>query len=102
MLAFNQEFVKAQKIKTITFDIIDKRDFAVAEDKNLINYYEFNSNGQLVRFYYTNIIKTIEKEFHSQPDAGGAQQAACQRKGGDSRPRCSGGRAPAAADGKNR
>jgi hypothetical protein len=67
MLEFNTEFVKTQKIKTITFDIIDKKDFAVAEDKNLVNYYEFNAHGQLTRFYYTTIVKTLEKEYHSQP-----------------------------------
>ncbi|MGZ3883015.1 MAG: hypothetical protein ACXVPD_02240, partial [Bacteroidia bacterium] len=48
-------------------DIIDKKDFAVAEDKNLVNYYEFNAAGLLTRFYYTTIVKTIEKEYHSQP-----------------------------------
>lgn len=36
----------------------------VAEDKNLINYYEFNTEGKLTRFYYTTISKTIEKEVH--------------------------------------
>lgn len=67
ILEFNTPFVKEHKIKSIVFDIIDKRDFMVAEDKNLINYYEFNSDGKLTRFYYTNIVKTIEKEIHVPP-----------------------------------
>jgi hypothetical protein len=67
LLDFNTSFVKDRKIKSITFDIIDKKDFEVAVDKNLMNYYEFNANGQLTRFYYTSIVKTIEKEYHSQP-----------------------------------
>lgn len=67
LLEFDKETIKSNKIKSITFDIIDKKDFQVAEDKNLMNYYEFNTDGQLVRFYYTTIAKTIQKEYHSQP-----------------------------------
>lgn len=67
MLEFNTEFVKSQKIRSITFDIIDKKDFAVAVDKNLMNYYEFDTSGHLRRFYYTTIAKTIQKEVHSAP-----------------------------------
>ena len=66
-LPFNTEYIKAQKIKSITFDIIDKKDLQVAEDKGLLTYYEFNSNGLLTRFYNTSIIKTIQKEYHSEP-----------------------------------
>ncbi len=67
ILEFNTNFVKKQKIRSITFDIIDKRDFQIAEDKNLMNYYEFNEEGLISRFYYTTIVKTIEKEVHVQP-----------------------------------
>lgn len=66
-LPFNTDYIKSQKIKSITFDIIDKKDLQVAEDKGLLNYYEFNKNGLLTRFYYTSIIKTIQKEYHSEP-----------------------------------
>lgn len=66
-LPFNTEYIKQQKIKSITFDIIDKKDFQVAEDKGLLNYYEFNSNGLLTRFYYTSVIKVIQKEYHTGP-----------------------------------
>ncbi len=66
-LPFNTEYIKSQKIKSITFDIIDKKDLQVAEDKGLLTYYEFNANGLLTRFYTTSIIKIIQKEYHSEP-----------------------------------
>ena len=67
LLDFNTPFIKQQKIKSITFDIIDKKDFEAPIDRNLMHFYEFDTSGLLKRFYYTNIIKTIEKEYHSQP-----------------------------------
>ena len=66
-MPFNNEYIKSQKIKSITFDIIDKKDLQVAEDKGLLTYYEFNANGLLTRFYTTSIIKIIQKEYHSEP-----------------------------------
>jgi hypothetical protein len=67
LLSFNTEFIKSKKIRAITFDIIDKKDFEAPVDKNLTHYYEFDTSGLLKRFYFTNIIKTIEKEHHSPP-----------------------------------
>ncbi len=67
LLEFNTAFIKQQKIRSITFDIIDKKDFAVPTDKDLMHFYEFDTSGLLKRFYYTNIVKTIEKEYHSTP-----------------------------------
>ena len=66
-LPFNTEYIRSQNIKSITFDIIDKKDLQVAEDKGLLTYYEFNTNGLLTRFYNTSIIKIIQKEYHSEP-----------------------------------
>jgi len=66
-LPFNNEYIKSQKIKSITFDIIDKKDLQVAEDKGLLTYYEFNATGLLTRFYNTSISKIIQKEYHSEP-----------------------------------
>jgi len=66
-IPFNTEYIKTQKIKSITLDIIDKKDMQVAEDKGLLNYYEFNSKGYLKRYYYTSIIKEIHKEFYAEP-----------------------------------
>jgi len=58
---FNPEVIKSKGIKKITFDIIDKKDFEVAVDKNLTETYEFNSDGNLSRYYYTTIVKTLER-----------------------------------------
>ncbi len=66
-LPFNAEYIKTQKIKSIAFDIIDKKDLEVAVDKGLINYYEFNASGNLARFYYTTVSKIIQKEYHTEP-----------------------------------
>ena len=59
---FNAELIKLKNIKRIVFEVVDKKDFELVVDKNLVETYEFNNNGQLSRFYYTNIIKTIEKQ----------------------------------------
>ena len=59
---FNRAFIKSKAIKRIVFDIIDKKDFEVPVDKNLTEIYEFDAEGRLVRHYYTNIVKTIEKQ----------------------------------------
>lgn len=67
LLEFNAAFIKQQKIKSITFDILDKKDFEAPVDRNLVHFYEFDTTGLLRRFYYTTIIKTIEKEHHSPP-----------------------------------
>lgn len=64
-LPFNTEYIKTHNVKSITFDILDKKDLQVAEDKGLLNYYEFNDIGLLKRFYYTSIAKIIQKEYHS-------------------------------------
>ncbi len=60
--SFNPSVIKQNNIKRITFDIIDKKDFEVAIDKSLIESYDFDTNGNLSRYYFTTIIKTIEKE----------------------------------------
>lgn len=72
-LPFNTEYINREKIKSITFDILDKKDLQVAEDKGLLNYYEFNCHGKLTRFYYTTIIKVIQKEYYtaSRKNRGG-------------------------------
>ncbi len=63
-LPFNTQYIKDQKVKSITFDIIDKKDFQVAEDQDLLNFYEFNADGLLTRYYYTMVMKIIQKEYH--------------------------------------
>lgn len=62
---FNPEYIKKHNIKSLVFDIIDKKDLQVAVDKGLIHSYEFNKDGKLTRFYYTVISKTITQEIHT-------------------------------------
>lgn len=64
MIPFNEAFIQQQHIKSITCDIIDKKDLQVAENIRFINQYEFNKKGHLQLFYYTQLLKTIEKEVH--------------------------------------
>ena len=66
-LPFNTEYIKKENIKSITFEILDKKDLEVAEDKGLLNYYEFYPTGKLKRYFYTTISKIIQKEFYSEP-----------------------------------
>src|ERR1043166_10142355 len=61
MHSFNPQLIAARGIRKITFEILDKKDFQVAEDKSLVEVYEFNPSGLLARYYYTNIIKTLER-----------------------------------------
>jgi hypothetical protein len=58
---FNPGIIKTKGIKRICFEIIDKKDFEVAVDKNLTEMYEFNQDGLLSRHYYTTIARSIEK-----------------------------------------
>jgi len=60
--AFNPETIRLRDIRSITFDIIDKKDYEVAEDKNLSETYVFNQEGLLIRHYFTVIARTIQKE----------------------------------------
>ena len=65
--SFNAEEIKKRKIKTIIFEIVDKQDFKIVEDKDLSKHYEFDAEGRLKRSYYTVIKKIIQKEFHTAP-----------------------------------
>ncbi len=65
--SFNSSEIKKRKIKTITFEMVDKKDFQIAEDKDLSKHYEFDSEGRLKRSYYTIIKRIIQKEFHTAP-----------------------------------
>jgi hypothetical protein len=59
---FNSTIIKNKNIKKITFEIVDKKDYEIPVDKDLVETYEFNDSGKLTRYYYTNIVKTIEKQ----------------------------------------
>jgi hypothetical protein len=60
---FNSDLIRKKGIRKITYEIIDKKDFEVAVDKSLTETYEFNGDGKLSRYYYTNIIRSIEKQY---------------------------------------
>lgn len=64
---FNAEEIKKRHIRSIVFDMVDKKDFQVAEDKDLSRHYEFDSLGRITRSYYTVIKRIIQKEFHTAP-----------------------------------
>lgn len=64
---FSPQYIKKNQIKKVVFEILDKKDFETAVDKHLVENYEFSSFGFLLRFYYTDIIKTIEKEVTVPP-----------------------------------
>jgi hypothetical protein len=59
---FNPAVIAANNIRKITYEIIDKKDFEIAVDKNLVETYEFNDKGFLQRYYYTVVSKCIERQ----------------------------------------
>ena len=59
---FNPDVIRIKGIRRITFEIIDKKDFEIAVDKSLTEVYEFNADGYLSRYYYTTIIKTLDRQ----------------------------------------
>ena len=65
--SFNPSEIKKRNIKTIAFEMVDKRDFQIAEDKDLSKHYEFDSLGRLKRSYYTIIKRIIQKDFYTAP-----------------------------------
>ena len=60
--SFNPDVIKNKNIRKIIFEIVDKKDFETVVDKNLTETYEFDTNGLLTRYYYTTIIKTVERQ----------------------------------------
>ncbi len=65
--SFYPEYIKQNQIKKVIFEILDKKDFEVPVDKSLVEHYEFNNYGYMTRFYYTDIVKTIEKQVSMPP-----------------------------------
>jgi hypothetical protein len=59
---FNPSVIAANGIRRIVYEIIDKKDFEIAIDKNLVETYEFGQNGLLQRYYYTVVSKCIERQ----------------------------------------
>lgn len=64
---FNFQEIKKRKIRSIIFDMVDKKDFQVAEDRDLSRHYEFDTLGRITRSYYTVVRRIVQKEFHTPP-----------------------------------
>lgn len=59
---FNEDFIKDNKIKSITSDLAVKPDNKPIEDKGLINTTEFDSLGKVCKYLYTRIKAKTETE----------------------------------------
>jgi hypothetical protein len=57
---FNKDFIKSNKIKTITASVVDKPDGEIIRDKGLAQVYAFDTTGNLMRHYF-NEITALEK-----------------------------------------
>lgn len=71
---FSPQYIQKNQIKKVVFEILDKKDYEAPIDKNLVEHYEFNNNGQVTRFYYTDIVKTIEKQVTVPPHYKGRRK----------------------------
>lgn len=60
-VTFNSYFIKASKIRKITAQLSDKPDNQVIVDKSLVRCYEFDTAGNVTRYYFT-AVKTVETE----------------------------------------
>jgi len=58
---FNTAFIKQNKVQSIKIIMVDKPDGAVIVDKGVTQGYEFDSEGRIIRYYYT-ILKNVERE----------------------------------------
>ena len=58
-ITFNSTFIKTSKVKKITALIADKPDNQTINDKGLVKCYEFDTSGNVTRFYFT-VVKTVE------------------------------------------
>ncbi len=58
--AFNKEFIRKNKIKTISASVVDKPDGEIIRDKGLAQVYAFDTSGNLTRHYF-NEITSLEK-----------------------------------------
>jgi hypothetical protein len=59
---FNTDCIKANRVKSIVLDIVDKPDGSVIIDKDATQGYEFDTMGRLIRYYYTILRKTTSEE----------------------------------------
>lgn len=64
---FNAEYIRQNKVKSITLDMVDKPDGQVIIDKDATQGYEFDTLGHLIRYYYTILSKMETQEMVVQP-----------------------------------
>lgn len=64
---FNAEYIRQNKVKTITLDMVDKPDGDIIVDKDATQGYEFDTLGRVVRYYYTILSKTESQEMVVPP-----------------------------------
>ncbi len=51
-LPINEEFIKFNRIRKIKLSSIEKGDMEVAKNNGLVELYEFNTKGKLVKYFY--------------------------------------------------
>ncbi len=59
---FNPDVVKQNKIKSIVLDMVDKPDGSIIIDRDATQGFEFDTNGKVVRYYYTLLARTETQE----------------------------------------
>lgn len=61
-VSFNAAVVKQNRIKSVVLDIVDKPDGSVIIDKDATQGFEFDTEGRVIRYYYTILNKTEAQE----------------------------------------
>lgn len=62
---FDKEFIKKNKIKSISVNIVDKPDGSVIIDKGATQGFEFDEKGRIIRYYYTILRQVVKEELES-------------------------------------
>ena len=60
-IPFNRQFIQKNKIKTIRANVSTKADGDTIVDRGIVRVYDFDTTGNIKRFYFTKI-KTCEKK----------------------------------------
>ncbi|MFH1004352.1 MAG: hypothetical protein V1781_02485 [Bacteroidota bacterium] len=58
--SFNKAFIKENKIKFIKANIVNKPDGKIIHDQGLFRMYEFDTDGNIIKYFY-NVITATEK-----------------------------------------
>ena len=63
---FNKEFIKQNKIKSISVAIVDKPDGTVIIDKGATQGFEFDDKGRVTRYFYTILNRLVKEELKNK------------------------------------